>query len=285
MSAQKCTCRWLKRWPDGTVQWDLCTEGSEFIKCPDCCRATTLNTPQPPPGTDDAGPEVWPTIFETPRLPAWLAADMKERHEAGTRKYGTPLRVWNGRDAVVDAYPTKEQHHGSEEAAEGRQVMDSLERAQLHAKATHFEAEATKLRLELEKVTEGGFNWAKRALRYSAEANAARAALRRATDQEAQLRGLLAGKTREHEEACALIARMHAGAVGEVRGPSAEPTPRDMRVAEAVREQIARHIRMSPRFEGQLTTPNDNGLLGRVAQEIENLDLAAVVAKALEVGT
>lgn len=49
MSAQKCTCRWLKRWPDGTVQWDLCTEGSEFIKCPDCCRATTLNAPQPLP--------------------------------------------------------------------------------------------------------------------------------------------------------------------------------------------------------------------------------------------
>lgn len=46
MSERKCTCRWLKRWPDGTVQWDLHTEGSEFIKCPDCCRATTLNAPQ-----------------------------------------------------------------------------------------------------------------------------------------------------------------------------------------------------------------------------------------------
>lgn len=66
--------------------------------------STTLNTPQPPPTSDDAGPEVWPTIFVNTPLPAWLVADMKERHEVGTRKYGTPLRVWNSRDAVVDAY-------------------------------------------------------------------------------------------------------------------------------------------------------------------------------------
>jgi hypothetical protein len=37
-------------------------------------------------------------------LPDWLRADMRERHELGKARYGTGLRVWNGRDAVVDAY-------------------------------------------------------------------------------------------------------------------------------------------------------------------------------------
>ena len=63
------------------------------------------------------------------------------------------------------------------------------------------------------------------------------------------------------------------------------PTPEDIQrdhdraLAEWVRERIARHIRVSPRFEGQLTTPANNGLLGRVAQDIENLDLDALLKK------
>lgn len=64
-----------------------------------------LNAPQPAP-TAGEGDEVWPLIFanEALVLPDWLKADMKARHEMGVKKYGTPLRVWNGRDCVIDAY-------------------------------------------------------------------------------------------------------------------------------------------------------------------------------------
>lgn len=63
------------------------------------------NAPQPPP-TAGEGPEVWPLIYDSTRLvlPDWLRADMRERHELGRAKYGTGLRVWNGRDCIVDAY-------------------------------------------------------------------------------------------------------------------------------------------------------------------------------------
>lgn len=64
-----------------------------------------LNVPQPPP-TLGEGDEVWPLIFanESIVLPDWLKADMRARHELGVKKYGTPLKVWNGRDCVIDAY-------------------------------------------------------------------------------------------------------------------------------------------------------------------------------------
>lgn len=67
--------------------------------------SSSLNTPQPPP-TEGEGPEVWPLIYDSTRLvlPDWLRADMRERHELGRAKYGTGLRVWNGRDCAVDAY-------------------------------------------------------------------------------------------------------------------------------------------------------------------------------------
>jgi hypothetical protein len=65
----------------------------------------SLNAPQPAP-TAGQGEELWPLIYgnEALALPEWLVADMAERHRAGVAKYGVPLRVWNGRDAVVDAY-------------------------------------------------------------------------------------------------------------------------------------------------------------------------------------
>jgi len=64
-----------------------------------------LNAPQPPPTTGE-GESVWPLIFNSTGLviPDWLRADMRARHEIGVTKYGTPLKVWNGRDAVIDAY-------------------------------------------------------------------------------------------------------------------------------------------------------------------------------------
>lgn len=33
-----------------------------------------------------------------------LAADLRERAEVGAKKYGTPLRVHNGRSAILDLY-------------------------------------------------------------------------------------------------------------------------------------------------------------------------------------
>lgn len=68
---------------------------------------SSFNAPQPPPTTTgDQGAEVWPLIYDSTALvlPDWLRADMKERHELGKARYGVGLRVWNGRDAVVDAY-------------------------------------------------------------------------------------------------------------------------------------------------------------------------------------
>lgn len=62
---------------------------------------------QPAPITGiEAGAAVWPMVFESPglALPDWLIDDMKERHELGVKRYGTPLRVWNGRDPLTDAY-------------------------------------------------------------------------------------------------------------------------------------------------------------------------------------
>jgi len=49
-------------------------------------------TPQPAPTGDGAD------------VTALVIADLAARREAGTRKYGTPLRTHNGRRALVDAY-------------------------------------------------------------------------------------------------------------------------------------------------------------------------------------
>jgi hypothetical protein len=38
--------------------------------------------------------------------PVWdlVVKDMSDRDKEGTRKYGTPLQPFNGRDSLVDAY-------------------------------------------------------------------------------------------------------------------------------------------------------------------------------------
>lgn len=67
----------------------------------------TANTPEPAPNAG-GGLEVWPLVLAEldsyGQMPAWLRDDMRERHEMGVAKYGTALKVWNGRDAAVDAY-------------------------------------------------------------------------------------------------------------------------------------------------------------------------------------
>lgn len=47
---------------------------------------------QPTPTGD--GPEVWPMVI----------ADMHARAALGKERYGTPLRAFNGRDQLTDAY-------------------------------------------------------------------------------------------------------------------------------------------------------------------------------------
>lgn len=51
-----------------------------------------MNNEQPEPTGD--GIAVWPLVV----------ADMHARDALGYRRYGTPLRAGNGRDALVDAY-------------------------------------------------------------------------------------------------------------------------------------------------------------------------------------
>lgn len=52
----------------------------------------TMNAPEPSPV--GGGAEVWPQVVR----------DMEERNRVGFDKYGTSLRVGNGRAALMDAY-------------------------------------------------------------------------------------------------------------------------------------------------------------------------------------
>lgn len=47
---------------------------------------------QPPPAGD--GKPIWDLVVN----------DMRERDNLGRQRYNTPLRSWNGRDALIDAY-------------------------------------------------------------------------------------------------------------------------------------------------------------------------------------
>ena len=53
----------------------------------------SLSLHEPPPG-ESQHPPVWDMVVE----------DMKQRNEMGTEKYGTPLRPFNGRNSLKDAY-------------------------------------------------------------------------------------------------------------------------------------------------------------------------------------
>lgn len=53
----------------------------------------SLNKPEKPPESSHY-PPVWDVVI----------ADMQERKEMGKEKYGTYLRAFNGRNALVDAY-------------------------------------------------------------------------------------------------------------------------------------------------------------------------------------
>ena len=55
--------------------------------------SSELNVEQPVPTANDSTP-VWQLVI----------ADMRERDYVGRQRYGTPLQVNNGRDALIDAY-------------------------------------------------------------------------------------------------------------------------------------------------------------------------------------
>ena len=64
-----------------------------------------LLKPQPAPVQSERdNPACWPqVIVEAGHLPE-IIPDMLERDRIGRERYGVPLRVWNGRDALADAY-------------------------------------------------------------------------------------------------------------------------------------------------------------------------------------
>ena len=70
--------------------------------------------PQPPPNADSPGLEVWPALIQESRrlmrghpyavMYELVLLDCEERHRQGVARYGTPLRMRNGRDPRIDAY-------------------------------------------------------------------------------------------------------------------------------------------------------------------------------------
>jgi len=78
---------------------------------------SSLNTPEPAP-IPNAGQPVWPLAItdikeyacqfgerrKAAEVACLIALDGCERNDIGTKKYGTPLCVGDGRNALVDAY-------------------------------------------------------------------------------------------------------------------------------------------------------------------------------------
>lgn len=65
---------------------------------------TGANTPEPMPPTDSREPAVWDLFFASFIVNADVERDIRERDKAGETKYGTRLRLRNGRNAKVDLY-------------------------------------------------------------------------------------------------------------------------------------------------------------------------------------
>lgn len=65
---------------------------------------SALLVDQPAPVQEERdNPACWPLVIAG-EADAGLVADMMARDELGRSRYGVPLRVWNGRDALADAY-------------------------------------------------------------------------------------------------------------------------------------------------------------------------------------
>lgn len=73
------------------IAMTVCTHGMPKSECW-TCQPTPATVQQPKPITSTG--DVWLSVIR----------DMEERREFGIAKYGTPLQVGNGRNALVDAY-------------------------------------------------------------------------------------------------------------------------------------------------------------------------------------
>lgn len=58
---------------------------------------------QPAPVSEQSDRAVWPLVIANESDPE-IVTDMLARDLLGRERYGTPLTVWNGRDALADAY-------------------------------------------------------------------------------------------------------------------------------------------------------------------------------------
>lgn len=70
--------------------------------------ANNINDPQPPPRPVTGRTPAWELVLrDVATLPGFsklTIQDMRDRHAAGTAKYGVPLTAGDGRDHMVDAY-------------------------------------------------------------------------------------------------------------------------------------------------------------------------------------
>lgn len=91
--------------PGWSAEWDALVEAARAALSAPAPEPSEriLNTPQPAPVTTDAGPEVWPALLAEVSMPPELRALCEARDLMGRSKYGTPLRVHNGREPLVDA--------------------------------------------------------------------------------------------------------------------------------------------------------------------------------------
>jgi hypothetical protein len=68
----------------------------------------SVTAPQPPPAVTQSGLVIQDVVADEVRplgpVGTLVAADIEERKAQGLAKYGTLLRPFNGRDAVVDLY-------------------------------------------------------------------------------------------------------------------------------------------------------------------------------------
>jgi len=82
--------------------YQKCTRPIGGCRCSECVPTRAATAAQPAPSGD--GVDVTESLVALPHVPTELAQDFARRSLQGRAKYGVTLRVWNGRDALVDAY-------------------------------------------------------------------------------------------------------------------------------------------------------------------------------------
>lgn len=86
-----------------TGSYQKCTMPRGGCRCSKCCPSLLDQQPTPTGAESSDNRAVWPLVIADERDPG-LVADMIARDLLGRERYGSPLLVWNGRDALADAY-------------------------------------------------------------------------------------------------------------------------------------------------------------------------------------